>query len=1222
MASGQPITLLDRLRQCDLLDSVQLEALAALPEARDPDPRALGRVMLRRGWLTRYQINQVAQGRASDLIIGPYVVLDRLGEGGMGQVFRAQHRHMQRLVALKVIRKERLANDEAVKRFYQEVQAAAQLHHPNIVVAYDAGRAGNTHFFAMELIDGTDLSRLVRESGRLPVGVACEYVRQAAIGLQHANERNLVHRDIKPANLLLGRGEAGAPLVKILDMGLARLHSSDTTAKALTQTGQVMGTPDYLAPEQAIDARSADIRSDLYSLGCTLYYLLNGRPPFSGDSLAQILLKHQMAEPAPPEGGWEQLPPGVQKVLRKLLAKQPEDRYQTPRELADALQPLCAPTGQVTPSLPAAAPDGTGSSPPGEVISAHPSSGTRTRASRTRPAEAASGESSSRTSGLTTTIPGNHRRLLLVGTGIGLGAGLLVGLVVVVLVSNRQKPASQEVVGRPPPTEQVAAVVPPADPKPAPSKAPDLENAAPAPAPNDPPKLPAMVPRIVPTPAIAPRAIVDPANPPRDEDVPVQADSRMLSTGTMLSIRGVAITPDGRFAWLGGDNSQIVELPSARRLTLQSLKSARILAAAFSPDSRRVVTYSSDHKIQLWKLPEGTLERSLVDPSRSVPAPAVDRDNNPVPGSPHGQQLVPPLAFSSDGKLVATGHGWAKNVAAPKGTPGKVGVDGGVRVWDVAAGKPLTDWSWPDRVPQHLAFNRDGTRLYGMPVFYNLAGADGTGLRVFDVVGGKALPDIQMPQTGRPGDASRDASGGGPFLSPDGGRFLVFTYGHPGTNATHVWDLDANVLQRSFVDLVATGSSAWCGPRFILMNRYDRREEADIIVRDADSGRAVRRLRGHNNYVRFMAASADGRRVISGGIDGTIRVWETPPAEQMASPSPARKPAAEANDAEAAPGGSRVIFRGSPGGVEDVEISPDGRYGWIFGPEKGFVELPSGRKLPIGANPPAYEYGVAFSPDNRRVLTYSSHHELQLRSLPDGALEQAFENPSRSTSALAFSPDGKLVATGYGSRVSDAGKTRVVNCGIRVWDAATGKVKQSWDWPGVIPSRLAFNRDATRLYGMGFEDGKTIRAHDVSGDRALPDIPVQEAVRPQGSIVGLHRCGPRLSPDGRLFVVGVIGFTSANAYVWDLDANVEKRSFLDLTGLGDVAWCGPRRVLTTGPYLKRSGDIIVRDAETGRELRRLTGHTATVTSLAASDDGRRVLSGSTDGTVRCWDVAP
>jgi serine/threonine protein kinase/WD40 repeat protein len=346
---------LDQLRASALLDGAQLAELSGCPEARDPAPTPLARVVFQRGWLTRFQLNTIAAGRGKDLIVGPYVVLDRLGEGGMGMVYKARHQHMKRVVALKVIRKERLASADSVRRFYQEVQMAAALSHPNIVLAYDAGQVGNTHYFAMEYVEGVDLSRLVKDQGRLPVPQACDYIRQAALGLQHAHEKGMVHRDIKPANLLVSRAPAPAAtdiaagrsagkgprgdVVKILDMGLARLEGAGDTG--MTKTGAVMGTPDYLAPEQAMNSRAADIRADLYSLGCTFYFLLTAKPPFLGAELTEVLLKHQMEKPAPLAKRGIEAPAGVQAVLDRLMAKDPDDRYQTPAGLVADLSPFC-----------------------------------------------------------------------------------------------------------------------------------------------------------------------------------------------------------------------------------------------------------------------------------------------------------------------------------------------------------------------------------------------------------------------------------------------------------------------------------------------------------------------------------------------------------------------------------------------------------------------------------------------------------------------------------------------------------------------------------------------------------------------------------------------------------------------------------------------------------------------------------------------------------------
>jgi Protein kinase domain len=287
-----------------------------------------------------------------------YRILELLGSGGMGAVFKAEHLLMERVVALKVINRSLIEEPAAVERFRREVRAAAKLIHPNIVTAYDAEQAGESHFLVMEYVEGTSLAAVLRERGKLPVAEACNYARQAALGLQHAFERGMVHRDIKPHNLMLTpEGQ-----IKILDFGLARFASEtapatalsmeaagalpaakSTPANALTQTGAVMGTPDYIAPEQARDAHQADIRADLYSLGCTFYDLLTGHAPFPGGSDVQKVLAHMEQKPRPIQELRSDVPPELARVLDKLLAKDPADRYQTPAELADALAPFLAP---------------------------------------------------------------------------------------------------------------------------------------------------------------------------------------------------------------------------------------------------------------------------------------------------------------------------------------------------------------------------------------------------------------------------------------------------------------------------------------------------------------------------------------------------------------------------------------------------------------------------------------------------------------------------------------------------------------------------------------------------------------------------------------------------------------------------------------------------------------------------------------------------------------
>jgi serine/threonine protein kinase len=266
-------------------------------------------------------------------------MLDQVGEGATGIVFKARQLHLDRIVALKVIRKEYLAHADTLRRFHREARAAARVAHPNVVTLYDAGQAGDWHYLVMEFVDGIDLGRWVHEGGRLPIGVACDYIRQASLGLQHAHERGLVHRDIKPGNLLVTPDGH----VKILDLGLARLEQStqvESDRSELTLHGALMGTPDYLAPEQARDSRAADVRSDLYSMGCTLYFLLTGQAPFPGGSLTEKLVKHALHEPKPVEELRTDVPPSLRAIVQRLMAKEPRNRLQTAGELAAALEPF------------------------------------------------------------------------------------------------------------------------------------------------------------------------------------------------------------------------------------------------------------------------------------------------------------------------------------------------------------------------------------------------------------------------------------------------------------------------------------------------------------------------------------------------------------------------------------------------------------------------------------------------------------------------------------------------------------------------------------------------------------------------------------------------------------------------------------------------------------------------------------------------------------------
>lgn len=268
--------------------------------------------------------------------IGQYELLARIGSGGSGTVFKARHARLRSIVALKVLSEHRTS--EAVERFHREMAAVGQLHHPNIVRATDAGEASGCYFLAMEYVDGADVWRVLRRAGRLAIPDACEIARQAAEALAFIHRNGMVHRDIKPSNMLLGTDG----VVRLLDLGLARLGPA---SEPLTGAGAVMGTADFIAPEQARESHDVDIRADVYSLGCTLYALLAGEPPFGGpefDSAYKKFRAHN-EEPVPPlQDRRADVPRGLAELIEWMLEKEPFNRLGTPAEAAALLAPFCA----------------------------------------------------------------------------------------------------------------------------------------------------------------------------------------------------------------------------------------------------------------------------------------------------------------------------------------------------------------------------------------------------------------------------------------------------------------------------------------------------------------------------------------------------------------------------------------------------------------------------------------------------------------------------------------------------------------------------------------------------------------------------------------------------------------------------------------------------------------------------------------------------------------
>jgi serine/threonine protein kinase len=312
--------------------SERLRADNTLP----PEAKILAQQMIQDGILTHFQAEQILQGKWRRFNIGKYKVLERLGAGGMGSVYLCEHKLMRRRVAVKVLPTAKATDPSSLERFYREARAVAALDHPNIVRAYDIDEDDKLHFLVMEHVDGSNLQDIIKKSGPLSVERATNYIRQAALGLQHAHDAaGIVHRDVKPGNVLVDRNG----IVKLLDMGLARFFHDEDDMLTKKYDENVLGTADYLAPEQATDSHGVDIRADIYSLGATLYFCLTGRTPFAEGTVAQKLIWHQTRLPKPVKSFRPDVPDELIAVLDKAMAKDVSQRYQLPVEFAEALNP-------------------------------------------------------------------------------------------------------------------------------------------------------------------------------------------------------------------------------------------------------------------------------------------------------------------------------------------------------------------------------------------------------------------------------------------------------------------------------------------------------------------------------------------------------------------------------------------------------------------------------------------------------------------------------------------------------------------------------------------------------------------------------------------------------------------------------------------------------------------------------------------------------------------